>query len=318
VETYLLDRGWPDDHQFEGAFVEFPLYQRGYTREVLETLERARGHKEPAALQAAQVEHILPQTLSDAWIEALGSEAKSIHADWLHRPGNLTLSAYNLELWNHPFNTKRGRYAQSNVVLTRELAAYERWTESEIRNRGRLLALEAAEIWIGPKEQIPRAESEEVDDEGPGRGELRRRFWSDLNDYLVAEHPDLPDFEARPNWTVRLPSGIRHIGLELRFSLRHCHAGIDVWFWREASFPLWESIRLTPATYNAIVDGHWEFEQVEGRSRARIFINKAISDVRSESSWQELYRWLGEKLSLVYEKVIPRLREEMDRREKAL
>jgi uncharacterized protein with ParB-like and HNH nuclease domain len=28
LETYLLDRGWPDDHQFESAFVEFPLYQR--------------------------------------------------------------------------------------------------------------------------------------------------------------------------------------------------------------------------------------------------------------------------------------------------
>jgi hypothetical protein len=28
--------------------------------------------------------------------------------------------------------------------------------------------------------------------------------------------------------------------------------------------------------------------------------------------------WLGEKLSLIYEKVIPRLREEMDRREAAL
>ena len=72
LEAYLLDRGWPDDHQFEAAFVEFPLYQRGYTREVLETLERARGHKEPADLQAAQVEHVLPQTLSEAWIEVLG------------------------------------------------------------------------------------------------------------------------------------------------------------------------------------------------------------------------------------------------------
>ena len=34
LESYLLERGWPDDHQFEMAFVEFPLYQRGYTREI--------------------------------------------------------------------------------------------------------------------------------------------------------------------------------------------------------------------------------------------------------------------------------------------
>jgi len=316
LETYLLDRGWPDDHQFEAAFVDFPLYQRGYTREVLESLERARGHKEPADLQAAQVEHVLPQTLSDAWHEALGSDAERIHADWLHRPGNLTLSAYNQELWNHPFKAKRERYAQSNVVLTRELAAYERWSDAEIRERGRLLAREAARVWIGPKEQIARPEQDSGDDdEGPGRQELRRRFWRGLNDLLVAEHPDLPGFEARPSWTIRLPSGIRHIGVELRFSLRHDHAGIDVWFWREASFPVWERIRLSPQPYNELLNAEWEFEQVEGRPRARMFVNQSITDRRNESSWPEVYRWLGEKLSLFYERVAPKLREEMDRDE---
>lgn len=315
LEAYLLDRGWPDDHTFETTFVEFPLYQRGYTREVLETLERARGHKEPADLQAAQVEHVMPQTLNQAWVEALGDDAEQIHTDWLHRPGNLTLSAYNLPLWNHPFKTKRNHYAQSNIVITRELADYERWTDVEIRERGRRLAQEATRIWIGPKEQIARPESDNSDDEGPGRQELRRRFWRGLNDYLVAEHPDLPDFEARPSWTIRLPSGLRHIGFELRFNLRHQHAGIDVWFWREASLPVWERIRQSPEEYNALVGEVWGFEQVEGRLRARMFVNQPSTDLRNESSWADVYRWLGEKLSLVYERVAPKLRDEMDRTE---
>lgn len=312
LEDYLLDRGWPDDHQFESAFVEFPLYQRGYTREVLETLERARGHKEPADLQEAQVEHVLPQTLNDAWHEALGPDAERIHADWLHRPGNLTLSAYNQELWNHGFKTKRERYAQSNIVLTRELADYHNWGEAEIRDRGRMLAKAAGQIWIGPKEKVARPESEAGDDEGPGRNEIRWRFWAGLNDYLVAEHPDLPDFEARPSWTIRLPSGIRHIGFELRLGLRHGNTGIDVWFWRDASFPVWDRIRTAPDNYNELVGSIWGFEQVEGRQRARMFIDRPAVDLRSESSWPEVYRWLGEKLSLVYEQVAPKLREEMD------
>ena len=316
LEAYLLDRGWPDDHQFETAFVEFPLYQRGYTREILETLERARGHKEPADLQAAQVEHILPQTLSDAWHETLGSDAERIHADWLNRPGNLTLSAYNQELWNHPFEKKRIRYAQSNVVLTRELGDYDRWGESEIRERGRLLAKEAAQIWIGPKEQVARPEPETgVDDDTAGRFELRRRFWSGLSDFLVAERPDLPNFEVKPSWTVRLPSGIRHVGIELRLGLRHNYAGIDVWFWRDASFPMWERVRATSKPYDELVAATWRFEQVEGRPRGRMFIDQPVADVRDESLWPEIYRWIGEKLSLVYERVIPKLREEMDRAE---
>jgi uncharacterized protein with ParB-like and HNH nuclease domain len=307
LETYLLDRGWPDDHQFESAFVEFPLFQRGYTREILETL------KEPADLQAATVEHILPQTLSDAWHEALGSDAERIHADWRDRPGNLTLSAYNLELWNHPFETKRKRYAQSNVVLTRELADYEQWGEAEIRARGFVLAIEAAKIWIGPKEQVARPETETgVDDEGSGRSELRRRFWAGLNDFLVAERPDLPSFEVRPSWTIRLPSGIRHVGIEVRLGLRHNHAGIDLWFWREASLPLWERVRVLPKPYNELVAATWSFEQVEGRPRARMFIDHPVTDIRNETLWPEIYRWIGEKLSLVFERVVPKLRDEMD------
>jgi uncharacterized protein with ParB-like and HNH nuclease domain len=314
LEGYLLERGWPDDHRFETAFIKFPLYERGYTKHVLETFERSRGHKEPADLRETEIEHVLPQTLNQGWRSALGPEADRIQADWLHSPGNLTLSGYNAELWNHEFDIKRKRYAQSNVVLTREVAELDQWGEAEIADRGRLLANEAAQIWIGPAEQVSRPTRDVNDDEeGPGRRELRRRFWSALNDYLIAEYPELPDFEARPNWTIRLPSGIRHIGIDLRFALRRDNVGIDVWFWREASFPLWESIRGSPEPYNALVDSTWEFEQVEGRPRARIFLEKSVEDLRKESSWPLAQKWLGEKLSMFYEHVVPKLRQEMDR-----
>jgi len=313
LESYLLDRGWPDDQQFKRAFVEFPLYDRGYTHEVLEAIERARGHKEPADLQAAQVEHILPQTLNEGWLESLGPEAERIQTEWQHRPGNLTLSAYNQELWNHPFRTKRLRYAQSNVVITRELAAYETWGEEQIRQRGRQLAQEAAEIWVGPKEQIARTEANHSDDEDtPGRHELRRRFWTGLSDYLATSYPDLPGFEIRPSATIRLASGLRHIGFELRLGIRQQNAGIDVWFWREASLPVWERIRESPDVYNVLIGATWEFERLQG-SRPRAFMSINLEkDVRHESSWPEVYEWLGQKLSVVYEVLSPKLRQEMD------
>jgi hypothetical protein len=313
LEAYLLDRGWPDDRQFQSAFVEFPLYQRGYTREVLETLERARGHMEPAGLEAAQVEHVLPQTLNDAWRESLGPEAERIQADWLHRPGNLTLSAYNQSLWNHPFERKRERYGDSNIGLTRELAEYERWGEDEIRSRGGVLAAAATTIWIGPRESVARTKIEhDGDDDGPGRRELRDRFWRGLNEFLAGDYPELPDFEARPNWTVRVPSGLRHIGFDLRYGIRQQNVGIDVWFWRAASLPVWERIRRDSGSFNDLVGAAWEFEQVEGQERARMSLNLQ-ADVRDEAIWPALYEWIGENLSLVYERVAPKLRDEMAR-----
>jgi uncharacterized protein with ParB-like and HNH nuclease domain len=317
LESYLLERGWPDDHQFESAFIGFPLYQRGYTRDVLATLERARGHKEPASLDGTQVEHIMPQTLNETWRKLLGPQADRVHAECLHRPGNLTLSAYNQELWNHPFETKTKRYFQSNIGLTRELAGYEKWGEEEIAARGRQLAREAISIWIGPKHALPPI-IEEDHENYSGRRELRMQFWTSLNEHLTAEHPEIPQFEARPSWTIRMSSGVRHIGFELRLSLRHNLVGIDIWFWRAKSFGIFDRIRLQPEFYNVLANTVWKFELIDDRERARMSIEYSAGDLRDDGVWPELFNWFGEKLVLLYGEIVPKLRNELeDTQEKA-
>ena len=49
----------------------------------------------------------MPQTLTEAWRVDLGRNADDIHEEWLHTIGNLTLSAYNPELFNHRFKLKK-------------------------------------------------------------------------------------------------------------------------------------------------------------------------------------------------------------------
>jgi Protein of unknown function (DUF1524)/Domain of unknown function (DUF4268) len=232
----------------------------------------------------------------------LGPDAKFIHSECLHWPGNLTLSGYNLELWNHPFSDKVKRYKESNIVITRELAEYEQWGEKEIRMRGRALGKEATCVWIGPKEQIATTQTDNGGDvDTIHRRELRARFWGGLNDYLVTEHPELPNFEPTQNWTIRMSSGVRHIGLELRFALRQQSIAIDVWFWRGASFTVWEEIRQAPDEWNQLIGAQWEFEQAEGQPRGRMSITQAVEQIKKESSWSNLYSWVGDELSLIYE-----------------
>ena len=282
---------------------------------MLEAFERDRGHKERVDLSDAQVEHIMPRTLNAAWHAALGEDAERVHSEWLHRPGNLTLSGYNPELWNHGFARKRERYATSNIVLTRELGNEIRWGEEEIRRRGENQAKRAVVLWIGPKEKFirPEVESNEDDDaDEPGRFELERRFWNGLNEFLVSEFPELPDFEGRPNWTTRLPSGIRHLGFDLRFGLRQGNVGIDVWFWREQSLPMWDKIRNAPEEFNELLGTARGFDQIEGRARARMFVDLPVKNLRDEASWPSA-SWFGEKLNLLYTRVAPRLREESAR-----
>lgn len=311
LEQYLLDRGWPDDGRFEAAFVRFPLYQRGYTREVMEALEVARGHKEPADLTSVQVEHIMPQTLNVDWVADLGSDAERVHGEWLDTPGNLALSAYNQELWNHKFAIKRTYYEDSNVVITRELATRPQWGEPEIQERGRELAKAAAKIWIGP-ERPPTPTKVNGNEQDESRFEVRRKFWEGLHDYLQSESLPVPDFEVRPVWTVRLPSSTRHIGIETRLGLRNQVVGIDIWFWREESMPLWHEIKASPTPYNEIVGQEWRFEQLGDRPRASMTIELPVENLRNPASWSPTHEWFGRQLALIYEKLFPLLRKRME------
>jgi uncharacterized protein with ParB-like and HNH nuclease domain len=151
IGAYFLERGWPDDRRFTAAFITFPIYQRAYTKHVLETIERSRGHREPADLSDAQIEHIMPQTLTDAWRADLGPDADRVYADWLDCPGNLTLTGYNPPLSNDPFTNKQEYYSNSNIVITRELREFDHWGEDTIKARGEKLASEAAILWVGPE-----------------------------------------------------------------------------------------------------------------------------------------------------------------------
>lgn len=311
LETYLLQRGWPDDARFEAAFASFPLYQRGYTKTVLEAIERERGHKEQAELAAAQVEHIMPQTLNEGWLADLGTDAKRLYAEWLHRPGNLTLSAYNQELWNHPFSVKRQEYLNSNIGITRELAGQSVWGEQQMKDRGQALAKEAAAIWTGPK--VPYVQPKEKvapDVAGEDGSAFRLRFWNGLIDFLAQEHADLPTFDPRAAMTIRLQSGVRHIGFELRHLLRPAGVALDVYFWREASFPVWEMLKANPAEINELIGAEWVFGKAEDGKLRWMSIKMPMSS-SDEPEWSAAYAWFGDKLALLYNSVALRLREGM-------
>ena len=60
---------------------------------------------------------------------------------------------------------------------------------------------------------------------------------------------------------------------------------------------------LVPASYHTLTGAAWSLEPVEGRERARMFVERPADDLRRDSTWPELYKWFGENLSLVYENI---------------
>ncbi len=154
---------------------------------------------------------------------------------------------------------------------------------------------------------------EEGNDDSPARYQVRQRFWSGLNEHLHAQFPDLPEVESRTSATIRLPSDVQHIGFELYFGLRDSYVDIDVCFWREPSFRVWEMIKAAPGEWNSLIGGTWEFEGSTEKQRGYMSVWREVPNLRNEAAWPDAYRWMSERLSALYQKVAPRLREEMAR-----
>jgi hypothetical protein len=144
------NRRWPTDIEFSERWLRAPLYSSRVCQVILECIEDHFGHHESVLFTAANVEHVLPQTLSPEWKQALGENADNIQAEWLHTIGNLTLTGYNPELGNKGYSVKRKIFAESHFELNKCFGYCEAWGASQIQKRAESLFETAKKLWPRP------------------------------------------------------------------------------------------------------------------------------------------------------------------------
>lgn len=150
-KTVLQSKGYPKDNEFYLRFKETKFYGGGdrivKTKLILETIEESYAHKEAVPFENLTIEHIMPQTLSEWWQIELGEDWDETHELYLHTIGNLTLTAYNAELSNDDFPTKKEIFKESHIELNKYFAPINFWTRKEIEERAEILAKKAIENW---------------------------------------------------------------------------------------------------------------------------------------------------------------------------
>lgn len=142
-------RKMPDDEEFKQCLMERNLYGSKILRYLLEEIEKY-DNKEVVNFKELQIEHIMPQKLSDEWKEMLGEKWELIHKKYVDTLGNLTLTGYNQEYSNKPFIEKRDMkkgFKDSGLKINRDLATLDKWTEDEIKKRAEKLSEIALKIW---------------------------------------------------------------------------------------------------------------------------------------------------------------------------
>ncbi|MEW2400412.1 DUF262 domain-containing protein [Streptomyces sp. NPDC046862] len=172
-------RVWPGDEAVREAIRDRPFYKTGRSNQrfqVLRRLEESYRSSEPVDYAKAKltVEHVLPQSPAQQWFDLLAEEAEDdessdeLHALLVHTLGNLTLSADNARLSNHPFRRKQEILDSSALRMNQGIAAQERWGRKEILARADELTERAVRLWPGPVEGMVHAH-----DEWAGWKELR-------------------------------------------------------------------------------------------------------------------------------------------------
>ena len=158
---------FPDDEEFLAAlaskqvsqmrgkykaylFERFENYGTVETKDVYTHLDR----------NTYTIEHIMPQHLTPAWTEALGTNYAEIHAVWLHRLANLTLTGYNPKLSNSTFLEKRdapiGGYRVSGLRMNQKIATKDSWGLAELEERNEEMVVLAKTIWAYPQTELYR------------------------------------------------------------------------------------------------------------------------------------------------------------------
>jgi len=207
LREYWFRRGCPDDRAFVANLQTFTLYasKGGKCRLILNALEESYEHQEQVDLDDSkvQIEHVMPQAIHDnqsggEWKRMLGADWARVHSQLLHCMGNLTLTAYNLDLGNKSYSEKQAIYAESHLSLNKYFATLEMWNEKAIRQRGQFLAEKLARIWpCPPGPYTAHAEEDglldiigEPDEDSQGRA-IIRPHWQDLRQPEVRR--TLPD-----------------------------------------------------------------------------------------------------------------------------
>ncbi len=183
LKYVLLKKGrssvFPSDEEVRGDFIsrqiyKMPLNARMFIFERLENRDNNERHDVVKELTEKNItiEHIMPQTLSDKWKAALGSDWERIHQQYLHTMANLTLTGYNSQYSNLTFLEKRDMdkgFKESAFRLNNYVKSCDQWTETEMKNRQQGLLDVFMHLWPMPATTFEpirqEAESASLDEE---------------------------------------------------------------------------------------------------------------------------------------------------------
>ena len=128
----------PNDIEIIRTLENMNFYNFKYCKFFLSLIEekitKCRPNQEDDNLQ---IEHIMPQKLSEQWKKNLGDDFETIHQELVHTIGNLTLIRHNRELGQKSFEEKKKIYKNNAglQIAQNEIINKDKWNSDAIKQR---------------------------------------------------------------------------------------------------------------------------------------------------------------------------------------
>ncbi len=187
---------FPDDEEFKNALMT--SLNTNYAKTVLLRIEETETKNTPIEFNKVTIEHIMPQTLSEWWIENLGGKenAEIISDKYLNCIGNLTpiSQGYNSKMSNKPWNDKVKEFRNVQFKITTELTENKDWKEDNISKRNSNLADRACKSIIAPVKRTRKYQTKNIS------GDFAEGIYpmSDLTTPMSGAVPDAIIYEDKP------------------------------------------------------------------------------------------------------------------------
>ena len=169
----------PTDSQMHDFLFNANVYKRPALRIILDRLE-LNDNPAPVDLSKLSIEHLMPQTPTEEWLEELDTDEETYIAN-LHRIGNLTLAAKadNSKMSNLQWDFKNAVLASTaHLKLNMELIPIEKWTIEHINARTDSLIRRICEAFPYPEVSIVPQSSENIVDELSARRKTVQHMFS--------------------------------------------------------------------------------------------------------------------------------------------
>ena len=128
----------PNDIELSRYLETMNFYNFKYCKFYLSLIEKQITKSLPDQSDSnLQIEHIMPQKLTDAWEKELGFGFEEKHQELVNTIGNLTLIRHNQELGNKSFAEKKVVYEDKAglQIAKTEITNHTKWTAEDIKQR---------------------------------------------------------------------------------------------------------------------------------------------------------------------------------------